>query len=189
MFWRARLHLPGKVIFRRNEPDDSVGILGVGFPNPSGPTNSWILEAYERDLIPSAVYSLTLGRFDSNGLTEGSLMIIGGYDEDQITGPINWIHTSGSVHVQVPMDGIILNGATLKRQDGLPMQAIIDVTSRSDDTDLSPAPVVLSSAPPVSFKRSTKSWVGFPIQTDQDSGHSLAILLQPLASNSVGKII
>jgi hypothetical protein len=54
-------------------------------------------------------------------------MIVGGYDEDLVDGPINWIPTSGYVHVQVPMDGVIINGVTVKKSDNTPMQAIIDV--------------------------------------------------------------
>jgi len=189
VFWRTRLHVPGKVIFHHDEPDYSIGILGVGFSQPSSPTNSWILEAYGRDLIPAPVYSLTLGRFDSKGLTDGSLMVIGGYDEDQINGPINWIHTSGNIHVQVPMDGIILNGVTIKRQDNLPMQAIIDVTPSSNDAEFSLAPEVLSSAPLMLSKRSMKSWVGFLSQIVEDSGNLLATLSRTLASNLVAKII
>ena len=112
----------------QENPDGSVGLLGVGFSDPEfGTANSWILEAYQRELIPSPVYSLTLGRYDSNSLSEGSLMVIGGYDEEQVDGALNWIHTSGNIHVQVPMDGVIVNGVTLVREDGLPMQAIIDV--------------------------------------------------------------
>jgi len=56
-------------------------------------------------------------------------MVIGGYDVDQVDGPINWIHTSGKFHVQIPLDGVLINGVTLVRQDGLPMEAIIDVSS------------------------------------------------------------
>jgi Eukaryotic aspartyl protease len=54
-------------------------------------------------------------------------MVVGGYDEDVVDGSINWIPTSGVVHVQVPMDGVIVNGFTIQKSDNTPMQAIIDV--------------------------------------------------------------
>lgn len=107
----------------------SVGIIGVGFPNAGTNGQSWIAEAYYRSLIPAPVFSLTLGRFQSKGVTDGSLMVIGGYDQDLVDGSITWIKCSGSLHFQIPMDGIIFNGQTMKRADNLPMQAIIDVAS------------------------------------------------------------
>jgi len=76
------------------------------------------------------VYSFVLGRYSDiqqNLDTDGSLLIIGGYDEDLVDGEINWIKCSGDRHPQIPMDGIILNGQTLKRDDNLPFQAYIDV--------------------------------------------------------------
>jgi len=54
-------------------------------------------------------------------------MVIGGYDQDLVDGPITWIKCSGSKHVQIPLDGVIVNGVTIKRTDNRPMQAIIDV--------------------------------------------------------------
>jgi Eukaryotic aspartyl protease len=54
-------------------------------------------------------------------------MVIGGYDEDLVDGAINWVPCSATVHVQVPLDGIIINGYTIQRSDNFPMQAIIDV--------------------------------------------------------------
>jgi hypothetical protein len=152
----------------QENPDGSVGLLGVGFSDPQfGTASSWILEAYQRELIPSPVYSLTLGRYDSNTLsedstlTEGSLMVIGGYDEEQVNGAINWIHTSGNIHVQVPMEGLIINGVTLVREDGLPMQAIIDVLPKYFIlANNSPVPEESLSHLKMSYKRSTTSLVG-----------------------------
>jgi Eukaryotic aspartyl protease len=86
------------------------------------------VEAYQRSLIPAPVFSLALGRYlQTAGVTHGSLMVIGGYDEDLVDGDINFISCSGDLHPQIPMDGIIVNGKTLKRADGKPMEAIIDV--------------------------------------------------------------
>jgi cathepsin D len=54
-------------------------------------------------------------------------MVIGGYDSDLVEeGSINWINCSSSVHPQIPLDGLIVNGNTIKRVDNKPMQAIID---------------------------------------------------------------
>src|SRR5271170_6102058 len=108
--------------------NDSIGIMGIGFPQPNNPAPSWIVEAYQRSLIPAPVYSLALGRIQPNGVNDGSLIVIGGYDEDLVQGPINYIKCSGSVHFQIPLDAIIVHGETIKRADGRPMQAIIDVT-------------------------------------------------------------
>lgn len=105
----------------------SIGIIGLGIPQQNNAGQSWILEAYQRSLIPSPAYSLTLGRYQSQGTTDGSLMVIGGYDEDLVDGSITWITCSGSTHVQIPLDGVIVNGVTIKRSDSLPMQAIVDV--------------------------------------------------------------
>lgn len=70
---------------------------------------------------------LSLGRYQTGGTTVGSLIVIGGYDADLIDGEINWVACSAVYHVQIPLDGIIVNGYTVKRTDGLPMQTIIDV--------------------------------------------------------------
>ena len=113
---------------------NSIGIIGLGFSDPNAPGQPWIAEAYYRSLIPAPVYSLTLGRYQSTD-TDGSLMVIGGYDEDLVEGPITWIKCSGSIHFQIPLDGIIVNGETIKRSDNLPMQAIIDVVSRDKLTN------------------------------------------------------
>jgi hypothetical protein len=88
---------------------------------------SWIKEAYSRSLIPAPAFSLTLGRYLSEGVSDGSLLVIGGYDTDLVDGSITWVHCSGTTHVQIPLDGIVINGMTIKRSDGLPMEAIIDV--------------------------------------------------------------
>jgi hypothetical protein len=56
-------------------------------------------------------------------------MVIGGYDQSLVDGGINWIKCSATAHPQIPMDGIIVNGFTIKRIDNQPMQAIIDVMS------------------------------------------------------------
>lgn len=106
---------------------NSIGIIGVGFPHPEIPGQNWIAEAYHRSLIPAPVYSLVLGRYQPADLTDGSLMIIGGYDEDLVDGPLTWVPCSGTSHAQIPLDGIIVNGQTIKRADNRPMQAIIDV--------------------------------------------------------------
>lgn len=96
--------------------------------------NSWIVEAYQRSLIPAPAFSLSLGRYTEKSTSDGSLMVIGGYDESLVDGAINWIKCSATVHVQIPLDGIIVNGVTIKRVDNQPMQAIIDV--RFTDTKL-----------------------------------------------------
>jgi hypothetical protein len=54
-------------------------------------------------------------------------MVIGGYDQSLVDGGINWIKCSATAHPQIPLDGIIVNGVTIKRVDNRPMQAIIDV--------------------------------------------------------------
>jgi hypothetical protein len=112
---------------------NSIGILGVGFSDPKSLGQSWIAEAYQRSLIPAPVFSLALGRYDPDPahITDGSLMIIGGYDQDLVDGSITWINCSGSIHFQIPLDGIIVNGHTIKREGNLPMQAIIDVVSHN----------------------------------------------------------
>lgn len=107
--------------------DISIGIIGIAFPDPESPAGSWVIEAYQKSLIPSPSYSLILGRYQSKGITDGSLLVVGGYDEDLVQGSINWIPTSGSIHVQVPMGGVIVNGFTIKKVDNTPMEAIIDV--------------------------------------------------------------
>jgi len=104
----------------------SIGILGIGFPQSDVPVQSWIIEAYDRALIPAPVYMLALGRYNSDN-TDGSVLVIGGYDESLVQGDLNWISCSGDFHVQIPMDGVIVNDYTVVRQDGAPMQAIIDV--------------------------------------------------------------
>ena len=114
---------------------NSIGILGVGFPDESTHGQSWIAEAYRRSLIPAPVYALTLGRYQSKDITDGSLMVIGGYDQDLVDGPITWIKCSGSIHFQIPMDGVIVNGQTIKRADNRPMEAIIDVVSHDKLTN------------------------------------------------------
>lgn len=110
--------------------EDSIGIIGIGFPHGSNaPAPSWIVEAYKRSIIPAPAYSLSLGRYAdqaSGTSTDGSLMVIGGYDSDLVDGAINWINCSASVHPQIPLDGLIVNGNTIKRVDNKPMQAIID---------------------------------------------------------------
>lgn len=108
--------------------DFSIGILGLGFPDSSIP--SWIVEAYQRSLIPAPAFSLNFGRYidyNSGQPTDGNLLVIGGYDQDLVDGSINWIKCSGTKHFQIPLDGIILNGDTIERRDNLPLQAIIDV--------------------------------------------------------------
>ena len=75
-------------------------------------------------------YALSFGRFADEvwgGETDGNLMVIGGYDADIVDGEINWIRCSSNIHPQIPMDGIIVNGVTIKRADNRPFQAIIDV--------------------------------------------------------------
>jgi len=188
LYWRVGYVVSRKVIYRCHKADGSVGLLGVGFPDPIGNTNSWIVEAYQRGMIPAPVFSLTLGRYLSNGLTEGSLMVIGGYDEDQIDGTLNWIHTSGNIHVQVPMDGVIVNGVTLVRQDGLPMEAIIDVIPSYVSAKSSPVPGESLSVPSISFKRSMISLVGLKFQVNLDTMNSPAIRLQASDFNSAAKI-
>jgi cathepsin D len=106
----------------------SIGIIGIGFPH-SSVAPSWIVEAYRRSLIPAPAYALSLGRYSdkiSGQSSDGSLMVIGGYDQDLVNGTINWINCSAAVHPQIPLDGIIVNGNTIKRVDNRPMQAIID---------------------------------------------------------------
>ena len=63
-------------------------------------------------------------------------MVIGGYDKSIVDGEINWVDCDGSFHVQVPLDGIIVNGHTIKRVDNFPMQAIIDVCLLNSLADL-----------------------------------------------------
>ena len=101
--------------------------MGLGFPDTQNVGTNWVAEAYRRSLIPAPAYSLILGRYDSDTTTDGSLLILGGYDENLVVGPINWVACSATTHVQVPLDGVIINGHTIKRSDNLPMQAIIDV--------------------------------------------------------------
>jgi Eukaryotic aspartyl protease len=84
------------------------------------------VEAYDRSLIPAPAYSLSLGRYGDES-SSGSLMVVGGYDADLVDGDINWIKCTGDAHLQIPMDGIIVNGVTIQRNDSEPMQAIIDV--------------------------------------------------------------
>lgn len=109
--------------------DSSVGIIGLGFPEAQIPGQNWISEAYHRSLIPAPVYSLILGRYRPPDLTDGSLLVIGGYDEDLVDGELTWINCSSSVRTQIPLDAIIVNGKTIKRVDNRPMEAIIDVSS------------------------------------------------------------
>ena len=106
----------------------SIGIIGIGFPY-SSIAPSWIVEAYRRSIIPAPAYALSFGRYAdeiSGKSSDGSLMVVGGYDQDLVDGDLNWINCSAAVHVQIPMDGIIINGNTIKRVDNQPMQAIID---------------------------------------------------------------
>lgn len=105
--------------------DYSIGIIGLGFGYKTDLT-PWIVEAYQRSHIPAPAYSLTLGRY-SDSESDGSLLVIGGYDTDLVDGVINWIRSTSNIHFQIPMDGIIVNGVTIKRKDNRPMQAIIDV--------------------------------------------------------------
>src|SRR2546430_10726651 len=101
----------------RGLTEDSIGIIGIGFPHGSNaPAPSWIVEAYRRSIIPAPAYSLSLGRYAdqvSGASTDGSLMVIGGYDSDLVDGTINWINCSSSVHPQIPLDGLIVNGNTI----------------------------------------------------------------------------
>ena len=116
------------MIFLETSFNSSIGILGLGFPHTSAP--SFVVEAYQRSLIPAPAYSMILGRYAdvSKGLgSDGSLLVLGGYDETLVDGPINWINCSATIHFQIPMDGIILNGLTIKLADNRPMQTIIDV--------------------------------------------------------------
>ena len=122
----------------------SIGILGIGFPQSNVPVQSWIVEAYDRSLIPAPVYMLALGRYDSNEETDGSVLVIGGYDESLIQGELNWISCSANFHVQIPMDGVIVNDYTVVRGDGAPMQAIVDVQPYVIQfSDISPEQTVL----------------------------------------------
>jgi hypothetical protein len=111
--------------------DPSVGIIGIGFPYPRAPGQNWISEAYHRSLIPAPIYSLIFGRYNPPDLTDGSLMVIGGYDEDLLEGELTWINCSESDQPQIPLDGIIVNDQIIKRVDNRPMEAIIDVSSKN----------------------------------------------------------
>jgi Eukaryotic aspartyl protease len=120
-----------KGVSLRGLAKDSIGIIGIGFPqggvNATAPC--WIVEAYKRSIIPAPAYSLSLGRYTdqvSGTSTDGSLLVIGGYDPDLVDGAINWINCSASIHPQIPLDGLVVNGNTIKRVDNKPMQAIID---------------------------------------------------------------
>jgi hypothetical protein len=108
--------------------DHSVGIIGLGFPRFETPAQNWISEAYHQSLIPAPVYSLILGRYQPPDLTDGSLLVIGGYDSDLVEGELTWINCSASNVNQIPLDAIIVNGETVKRVDNRPMEAIIDVS-------------------------------------------------------------
>jgi len=114
--------------------NSSIGTLGIGFPFGTGGGDHWIIEAYQRSLIPAPAYSLTFARYsdyiDGQG-TDGSLLVIGGYDQDLLAGPINWIPCSATKHFQIPLDGIIINNRTIERVDGQPFQTIIDVPNAS----------------------------------------------------------
>jgi len=118
--------------------------MGIGFPDKYDAGTNWIAEAYRRSLIPAPAYSLILGRYQSSTITDGSLLILGGYDESLVNGDINWVPCSASFHVQIPLDAIIVNNHTIKRVDGRPMQAIIDVPPPRKKSDFSPARGVLS---------------------------------------------
>jgi len=112
-----------------NCSDNSIGIIGIGFPHDSI-AKPWVIEAYNRGKISAPAYALSLGRYDdktSNNPSDGSIMIIGGYDQSMIEGEVNWVRCSGNQHPQIPLDGVIINGFTVKRKDNIPMQAIIDV--------------------------------------------------------------
>ena len=107
----------------------SIGIMGIGIPQPHTPAQNWIVQAYEQGLIPAPAYSLILGRKQSgSGFTDGSLLVIGGYDADLLEGSIVSFPCDGASHFQIAMDAVIINGQTIKRSDGKPMQAIIDVS-------------------------------------------------------------
>jgi hypothetical protein len=107
----------------------SIGVIGIGIPDPKSPAQNWIVQAYDQGLIPAPAYSLVLGRTQpsSTGFTDGSLLVIGGYDTDLVQGDIATFACSGSTHFQIALDAIILNGVTIMRSDGKPMRAIIDV--------------------------------------------------------------
>ena len=107
----------------------SIGFMGIGIPQRNTPAQNWIVQAYEQGLIPAPAYSLILGRDRSgSGFTDGSLLVIGGYDTDLLEGAIVSFPLHGASHFQIAMSAVIINGETITRADGKPMQAIIDVS-------------------------------------------------------------
>jgi len=114
----------------------SIGFMGIGMPQRNTPAQNWIVQAYEQGLIPAPAYSLILGRDQSgSGLTDGSLLVIGGFDNDFVEGKIVSFPLHGASHFQIAMSAVIINGETIKRADGKPMRAIIDVSCIHDSID------------------------------------------------------